>query len=62
MVMRLVWGIGERMFRNDFKNRMFMFDRLIAGVLLYGAEMFGWTEWQKMEAVQVEVCEVVSWS
>lgn len=54
VVMRLVWGIGERMFRNDFKKRMFMFDRLIVGVLLYGVEIFGCTEWQEMEAVQVK--------
>ena len=54
VLMRLVWGIGERMLRDDFKKRMFMFDRLIVGVLLYGAEMFGWIECQEMEAVQVK--------
>ena len=44
VVMKQVWGIGERKFQNDFKRRMMLFDYLVMGVMLYGVELFGWKE------------------
>ena len=40
VVMKQVWGIGERKFQDDFKRRL-MFDCLVVGVMLYGVELFG---------------------
>ena len=47
--MRNTWGIGKRICPNDFKMRMFLFDKLVQ---LYGAEIWGWTEFKEIEAVQ----------
>ena len=47
-----VWGIGERRFQNNYKIRAQMFDSLIRNGLLYGAEIFGWKEWDSIESVQ----------
>ena len=44
VVMKQVWGIGERKFQDDFKRRMMLFDYLIVGVMLYRVELFGWKE------------------
>ena len=46
-------GVGRK-FGNDFRRRMFLFDRLIASVLLYGAEMYRWKEWPEIEAIQTK--------
>ena len=40
------------MFQKDFKRKMFLFDKLIASVLLYGAEVYGWKEWPEIKAIQ----------
>ncbi|KAI4482482.1 hypothetical protein M0802_013670 [Mischocyttarus mexicanus] len=39
IVVRQVWGIAERKFKDDFKRRSMMFDNLVKGVILYGAEL-----------------------
>lgn len=52
IVMRIVWGIGERKFRDDFKRRMWLFRRLVVGVLLYGVEVWGWKEREELERIQ----------
>lgn len=50
IVMRVVWGIGGRKFRYDFK-RMWLFRRLMIGVLLYGVEVWGWKEKEELEKI-----------
>ena len=52
MVMRQVWGIGKRMFENDFVRRMMLFDYLVKSVLFYGVEVWGWKEDEKIEVIQ----------
>ena len=41
VAMGQVWGIGERIFEDNFRSRMFMFDYLIKGILFHGVEIFG---------------------
>lgn len=38
-VMRQVWEIEKRRFREDWSRRLWMFDALIWSVLSYGVEM-----------------------
>lgn len=52
MIMGKVWGIGERKFKADVKWRLRLFDSLVKSVMMYGVEVWGWTEWDKMEKVQ----------
>lgn len=47
IVMKKVWVVGERWFRGDFKRRMWLFRCLVAGLVLYGAEVWGWKEKRK---------------
>ena len=49
VVMKQVWGVGERKFQTDFKRRMMLFDDLIVGVILYEV---GWKERIKCERIQ----------
>lgn len=51
VVMRQVWGLGERRMRGDFKRRMMLFDYLIRSVIMYGAEVWGWKECERLESV-----------
>lgn len=53
LTMKEVWVIGERIMKDDFGKRIFMFNTLVASGLLYGAEMFGWKEWESLERVQI---------
>ena len=51
-VLGIVWRIGERKFRYDFKRRIMMYDSLIKTMLTYGAEIWGWKEYEEVEKVQ----------
>jgi len=48
-VMGQVWGIGKR-FGGDWRRRVKLFDWLVGSVVGYGAKMWGWKEWEKVEA------------
>jgi len=41
IVMNVVWGTGERRFKNDFGKRIMLFSYLVRGVMMYGAELWG---------------------
>ena len=47
-----VWSIAERRFPERFLIRMKIFDALIKSGLLYGSEVYGWREWERLEVVQ----------
>ncbi|XP_066590796.1 golgin subfamily A member 6-like protein 25 [Prorops nasuta] len=51
VVMREVWGIGKRMFRDNFERRIWLYDRMVWPVLEYGAEVWGWEERGRIEAM-----------
>ena len=54
VVMRQVWGIAEKKFKDDFKRRMMMFYSLVLGVMMYGIELIGWKESDEMERIQLK--------
>jgi hypothetical protein len=47
-----VWGMGERLFPNNFQIRLKMYDSLVASGLMYGAEIFGFKEREDLEIPQ----------
>ena len=49
IIMKKVWGIREKIFKDDFKRRMRLYDTLVASVLLYGVEIWGWKEYEEIE-------------
>ena len=52
VVMKQVWGIGERKFKDGFKRRKMLFDCLFVVVTLYKVELFGWKERIERERTQ----------
>jgi len=51
-VMGQVWSIGKRKFGGDWNKRIKMFDWLVGSVIGFGAEIWGWREWEKVERLQ----------
>lgn len=39
IILKQVWGLGQRRFRDDFKSRIKLFKYLVLGVIMYGAEV-----------------------
>lgn len=54
IAMTQAWSIGQRKFKNNFKMRMFLFDKLVVSILMYGAEVWGWTEQTEIETTQTK--------
>lgn len=54
VVLNQVWGIGERKFKTDFKMRMFLFESLVFAVLLYGAELWGYQDVEKLNLTYIK--------
>lgn len=52
IVLKQVWGLGEQRFRDDFKRRIKLFRYLVLGVIMYGAEVWGWKEREELERIQ----------
>ena len=52
VVMRQVWGIAEKKFKDDFRRRMMMIDSLVLGVMMYGVKLIGWRKSVEMERIQ----------
>jgi len=52
IVMKKVWGLGERIFKDDFRGRMMLFRYLIMAIIMYEAEIWGWREMVKLEVLQ----------
>lgn len=50
--MAQIWGIGERKFGGDWDRRMMMFNILVKSIFMYGVEIWGWKEREKLEALQ----------
>lgn len=51
IVMKRIWSIGERLFKEDFERRMKMFKSLIRSVILYGAEIWGWNNEGRIDKI-----------
>lgn len=51
---KIVWGLGERICRNDFNRRMMLFNYLVRSVMEYGVEIWGWEEQKVLEKVGMD--------
>lgn len=51
-VTNITWGIMKRARIRSLKRKMYLFDTLIKSVILYGSEVWGWRERQKIEIIQ----------
>lgn len=49
IAMKMVWSIGERIFKDDYQRRMKMFGALVESIALYGAEVW---ERKKRELIE----------
>lgn len=47
-----IWSLGERYFRGDIRWRLKLFDTIIKSIMVYGVEIWGWSEWQEVENLQ----------
>lgn len=52
IAMKQTWSIGERLFKEDFGRRIKMFDALVGSIALYGAEIWGWREEEKIDKIK----------
>ncbi|XP_077278957.1 uncharacterized protein LOC143906639 [Temnothorax americanus] len=52
IAMKRTWSIGERIFKEDFERRMKMFEALVEGVALYGAEIWGWLYKSRLDVIK----------
>jgi len=54
MAARKVWGLGEKMCRNDFMRRWDLFKYLVQSVISYGVEIWGWEEREELEKIMLD--------
>ena len=54
MAANIVWGIGERMCKNDFTRRWILFRYLVESVMAYGVEIWGWEERKELEKILLD--------
>jgi len=49
-----VWGLGERICRDDFERRWMLFKYLVKSVMEYGVELWGWQERKELEKIMLD--------
>ncbi|CAK9822991.1 hypothetical protein ANTRET_LOCUS1414 [Anthophora retusa] len=49
IAMKRTWSIGERLFKESFERRMKMLEALVESVQQYAAEIWGWTEKNRLD-------------
>lgn len=49
-----LWSLAERRFRNSWSLRIRLFDVMVGGVIIYGAEQWGWKEEKEIERIQMK--------
>jgi len=50
-IMGQVWSTGKRRFGGEWSKRIKIFDWLVDSVIGFGAEIWGWKEWKKIERI-----------
>ncbi|XP_043583626.1 vicilin-like seed storage protein At2g18540 [Bombus pyrosoma] len=50
--MKKTWSVGERIFKQDYKRRMKMFEALVESVALFGAEVWGWNMEEALDRIK----------
>jgi hypothetical protein len=54
IAMKNTWSIGKRLFEGDYTARCKLFDTLVKGIMMYGAEVWGWQEHRTLETIQMK--------
>jgi len=54
IAVRKIWGLGERMYKNDLIRRWNLFKYLVQSVISYGVEVWGWIERKKLEKIMMD--------
>nr|XP_034190794.1 uncharacterized protein LOC117609058 [Osmia lignaria] len=54
IVMKQTWGIGERRFKNNFERRMKIYRSLVKSVMMYAADIWGWSESERLEKLHTK--------
>lgn len=54
IVMNKVWGLEERICKEDWKRRRMMFNYLVRSVMDYGTEIWGWEERKELEKIMLD--------
>ena len=49
-----IWSIAKRRFKNAWDLRMRLFEIMVKGVVMYGAENWGWREWNEIECIKMK--------
>jgi len=49
IVMRQVWELGERRFKDDFRRRMVLYRYLVLEVMMYKVKIWGWREREELK-------------
>lgn len=52
IAMKQTWSIGERLFKDDYKKRIKMFNALVGSIALYGTEVRGWRNEERVDSVK----------
>jgi len=53
-----IWGLGEKLCRNNFRRRWILFRYLVQSVMAYGVEIWGWEEKKELEKV---IMDYIRW-
>lgn len=51
-IMAQIWSIGKRKFGGNWEKRIMMFNVLVKSIFMYGVEIWGWEEREKLEVLQ----------
>jgi len=52
IAMKQMWNIREKMFKEDYKRRIKMFNALVESVALYGKNIWGWANDGRMDGIK----------
>ena len=56
-----IWSLAERKFRNVWNLRKRLFQIMVKGAIMYGAENWGWREWREIDGLKMKYV-VCRWS
>lgn len=58
IAVNMIWGLGERICKDNWKKRWMLFEYLVRIVMEYGVEIWGWEEKKMLEKI---IMDYVKW-
>jgi len=49
-----VWGLGERLCKDEFKRRWILYRYLVQSIMKYGVEVWGWCKKSELEKIMLD--------